>query len=88
MWVRTDTSLDIAIPSARRSWRGQSLEADQEKRKQLVSEIGKKLQQDGAGLIIYHLRGATCWQPRLKGLTTMSNSIYDGYRYEDVQLDK
>jgi len=65
----------------------QSIEADQEKRRRLVWEIDKKLQQDGARLIIYHLRGATCWQPRVKGLTTMMNSIYNGYRYEDLWLD-
>jgi peptide/nickel transport system substrate-binding protein len=46
------------------------------------------LQEDGARLIIYHPRGATCWQPRLKGLTTMVNSIYNGYRFEDVWLDE
>jgi len=66
----------------------QSVEPDQEKRKQLVWEIDKQLQQDGARLIIYHLRGATCWHPRLKGLTAMINSIYNGYRYEDLWLDK
>jgi peptide/nickel transport system substrate-binding protein len=66
----------------------QSVEADQEKRKQLVWQIDTKLQEDGARLIIYHLRGATCWQPWLKGLTSMSNSIYNGYRYEDIWLDK
>jgi hypothetical protein len=38
--------------------------------------------------IIYHLRGATCWQPRLKGLATMSNSIYNGWRLEDLWLEQ
>jgi len=66
----------------------QSIEADQQKRKQLVWEIDAKLQEDGARLIIYHLRGATCWHPSLKGLISMSNSIYNGYRYEDIWLDQ
>jgi peptide/nickel transport system substrate-binding protein len=66
----------------------QSVEADQQKRKQLVWDIDRRLQEDGVRLIIYHLRGATCWQPRLKGLTTMVNSIYNGYRFEDVWLDE
>jgi len=38
-------------------------EADQEKRKRLVSEIDRRLQEDQARPIVYHLRFATCWQP-------------------------
>ena len=30
----------------------------------------------------------TCWQPQVKGLTMMVNSIYNGWRMEDVWLDK
>jgi peptide/nickel transport system substrate-binding protein len=37
---------------------------------------------------IYHLRAATCWQPEVKGLTMMTNSQYNGWRFEDVWLDK
>jgi peptide/nickel transport system substrate-binding protein len=37
---------------------------------------------------IYHLRLGTCWQPQLKNLTLMTNSIYNGWRMEDVWLDK
>jgi peptide/nickel transport system substrate-binding protein len=66
----------------------QSREPDQEKRKQLVWEIDKRLQQDGARPIIWYNLGATCWQPYVKGLTTMANSIYNGWRMEDVWLDK
>jgi len=66
----------------------QSVEADQEKRKKLVWEIDRKLQEDGARPIIFHGRQATCWQPHVKGLTTMVNSIYNGWRMEDVWLDK
>ena len=66
----------------------QSIEANQEKRKQLVWEIDKKLQEDGARPIIYYARDVTCWQPQLKGLTTMANSAFNGWRMEDVWLDK
>ena len=66
----------------------QSTEANQEKRRQLVWEIDKKLQEDGARPIIYHFRAATCWQPQLKGLTVMVNSQYNGWRMEDVWLDR
>ena len=31
---------------------------------------------------------ATCWQPYVKGVTVMVNSSYNGYRYEDVWMDK
>ncbi len=66
----------------------QSMEADQEKRKKLVWEIDRKLQEDGARPMIYHNRAATCWYPRVKGVTVMVNSIYNGWRDEDIWLDK
>ncbi len=58
-----------------------------EKRRKLVWEIDKKLQEDGARPIIYHFRAATCWQPKVKGLTVMVNSRYNGWRFEDLWLD-
>jgi len=66
----------------------QSMESDQQKRKKLVWEIDKKLQEDGARPIIFHERRGTCMQPQVKGLTLMVNSIYNGWRMEDVWLDK
>src|SRR6266568_4751464 len=66
----------------------QSQETDVEKRKKLVWEIDKKLQEDVARPIIFHSRTGTCWQPYVKGVTIMVNSSYNGYRYEDVWLDK
>jgi peptide/nickel transport system substrate-binding protein len=66
----------------------QSAEADPAKRKQLVWEIERRLAEDGARPIIFYPRGGTCTQPYVKGLTTMVNSIYNGYRMEDVWLDK
>jgi peptide/nickel transport system substrate-binding protein len=66
----------------------QSMEADPGKRKKLAWDADYKLQQDLARPIIYHLRAATCWQPEVKGLTMMTNSQYNGWRFEDVWLDK
>jgi peptide/nickel transport system substrate-binding protein len=66
----------------------QSMMTDQEKRRKLVWEIDKTLQVDGARPIISHNVGATCMQPHVKGLKTMVNSIYNGWRFEDVWLDK
>jgi peptide/nickel transport system substrate-binding protein len=66
----------------------QSAEADPGKRKQLVWEIERRLAEDGARPIIFYPRGGTCSQSYVKGLTTMVNSIYNGFRMEDVWLDK
>jgi len=66
----------------------QSMEADQEKRKALVWEIDQRLQRDDARPIIFYNNAATCWQPQLKGLTIMVNSIYNGWRMEDFWLDR
>src|SRR5215467_3235515 len=65
----------------------QSIEADTQKRKRLVWEIEQKLAEDGARPIIFYDRRATCWQPRVKGLTIMVNSISNSARMEDVWLD-
>ena len=75
-------------PELQKLFDRQSAEADQQKRKPLVWDIDKKLQEDVARPIIFHNRGGTCWQPQLKGLTLMVNSIYNGYRFEDIWLDK
>ena len=66
----------------------QSAEPDKEKRKQLVWEIEKRLAEDGARPVIFYPRQATCRHPQVKGLTVMINSIYNGYRYEDLWLDQ
>jgi len=66
----------------------QSIEADTQKRKKLVWEIERKLAEDGARPIIFYDRRASCWQPSVKGLTIMVNSIFNGWRMEDVWLDK
>jgi peptide/nickel transport system substrate-binding protein len=66
----------------------QSQETDIAKRKKLVWDIDKKLQEDVARPIIFHARTGTCWQPYVKGVTVMTNSSYNGYRYEDVWMDK
>src|SRR5438067_10615697 len=64
------------------------MERDQEKRRHLVREIDKSLQEDGARPILFHNRFATCWHPQLKGLTIMVNSLFNGWRMEDVWLEK
>jgi peptide/nickel transport system substrate-binding protein len=66
----------------------QSQESDRVKRRALVWEIDKKLQEDVARPIIFHARQATCWQPHVKGFIMMVNSSYNGYRFEDTWLDR
>ena len=66
----------------------QSSEFDQSKCKELVWEIERRLVEDGARPIIYHWRSATCRQPYVKGFTSMINSVYNGWRFEDLWLDK
>ncbi len=67
----------------------QSQMSDYEKRRKLVWEIDKKLQEDVARPIIYHSRNATCWQPTVKGVIAPENSSYNAWRqFERVWLDK
>jgi peptide/nickel transport system substrate-binding protein len=66
----------------------QSQETDIAKRKKLVNEIDEKIQNDIARPILFHARTGTCWKPYVKNMTVMNNSVYNGYRYEDLWLDK
>jgi peptide/nickel transport system substrate-binding protein len=65
----------------------QSREADQAKRRQLVWQIERKLTEDNARPVIYFNKGAICWLPSVKNLTPIDNSIYNGWRMEDIWLD-
>jgi len=66
----------------------QSMEPNQEQRKQIAWEIDRKLTEDAVRPMIYYMRGGTCWRPEVKNLTLMVNSIYNGWRLEDVWLDR
>jgi len=66
----------------------QSSMKDQEARKKLVWEIDSKLQADVARPIIFHGRAATCYAPEVKSFTQMTNSVYNGWRFEDIWLDR
>ncbi len=67
---------------------GQSAEADPARRKQILWEIERKLAADDARPILFYAKGATCRQPYVKGFTQMANSLFNGWRMEDVWLDK
>ena len=66
----------------------QSIEPNQDKRRQLVWEIERRLTDDGARPLVYFNRGGICWRPEVKNLTVMVNSIYNGWRMEDIWLDR
>jgi peptide/nickel transport system substrate-binding protein len=66
----------------------QSEEAEPARRKQLLWEIERKLAADNARPILFYARGATCRQPWVKGFSQMANSLFNGWRMEDVWLEK
>jgi peptide/nickel transport system substrate-binding protein len=75
-------------PEMTRMFEAQSQELDQKKRLKMVWEIDGKLQEDIARPIIAHDKAAACWQPYVKGVTIHVNSIYNGWRFEDIWLDR
>ncbi len=66
----------------------QSAERDQDKRRKIAWEIDRKLTQEAVRPMIYYMRGGTCWRPEVKNMTIMVNSIFNGWRMEDVWLDR
>ena len=66
----------------------QSQETDLEKRKKVVWEIDSKLLADGARPIVMWNRASICMQPFVKGYVANVNSVYNGFRFEDVWIDK
>jgi peptide/nickel transport system substrate-binding protein len=66
----------------------QSIEGDAATRRQLHVHIERRLGEEATRPIIFYPHAATCWHPHVKGLTIMVNSYFNGYRYEDVWLDK
>ncbi|MBS0537606.1 MAG: peptide ABC transporter substrate-binding protein [Proteobacteria bacterium] len=75
-------------PEIEKMFETQSTESDPAKRLGIVREIDVRLLADGARPPIYWSRSSTCHQPYVKGYTSMVNSIYNGFRFEDVWLDK
>jgi len=66
----------------------QSAESNIEKRKKLVWEIERKLVEDDARPTLFYNKAANCRMPYVKGLTTMVNSIYNSWRFDDLWLDQ
>ena len=53
-----------------------------------MHEIDTRLLADNAWPPIIWKRGTTCQQPHVMGYVNMVNSIYNGFRFEDVWFDK
>ncbi len=66
----------------------QSMESNAEKRRQVVWQVERRLAEDASRPVLLYSRFATCMQPQLKGLVTMTNSRFNGWRMEDVWLDR
>ncbi len=75
-------------PELEKAFNAQSQELDFEKRKKMVWDIDRQLQDDVARPIILHIQSGTCWQPELKGFAPMINSSYNGYRFDQLWLDR
>src|SRR3954447_14510416 len=74
-------------PELEKQFDQQSMEADPEKRAKLVWEVDKKLQEGGARPIIFHYHGGPCRWPRVHGITVMTNSIFNGWRFDEAWLE-
>jgi peptide/nickel transport system substrate-binding protein len=79
---------DYCNPEVDKMIEAQSRESDTDRRKQMVWEIERKLAEDVARPIIFYTSAGTCWHPYVKGVTLLVNSFFNGYRYEDIWLDK
>jgi peptide/nickel transport system substrate-binding protein len=75
-------------PELEKMYEQQSMEPDQDKRKKLVWEIDRRLTEDAARPILYRYDLGTCRYPRVKNVTTMVNSIFNGWRFEGAWLDQ
>jgi peptide/nickel transport system substrate-binding protein len=75
-------------PTLEKMFVAQSQELDLAKRKQMVWDIDAKLQEDVARPILFQSVENTCWQPYVHNFAPMSNSSYNGFRFEDIWMAK
>ena len=81
-------STGVADPALDKLIEQQSIEPNQDKRRQLVWDIERRLVEDDAKPLMFFNRGGICWDPKVKNLTVMVNSIYNGWRMDEVWLDE
>jgi peptide/nickel transport system substrate-binding protein len=66
----------------------QSMEADRNKRKQILWEIERRLVVDNVRPVLFYFRNGSCWHPYVKNVNVMRNSAFSGHRREDIWLDR
>lgn len=66
----------------------QSAETNMDARRKLVWDIDKRLQDDVARPVILYQRGGTCWRKTVHGYTPMVNTAQNGYRFEDLWIER
>jgi peptide/nickel transport system substrate-binding protein len=75
-------------PEVTKLLEAQSAARDVTKRREIVWEIERILNDDVARPVILHGRSAQCRQPYVRGHVRAANSIYSNWRHEQVWLDK
>jgi peptide/nickel transport system substrate-binding protein len=73
-------------PELEKMYEQQSIEPDETKRKKLVWEIDRRLQEEAARPMIFNYRPGTCRSPAVHGITIMVYSLFNGWRFEDAWL--
>ena len=74
-------------PEMTKLFEAQSRELDQKKRLKWCGRSTASCRRTSRGRSSYG-RAAGCWQPHVKNLTLHINSIYNGWRFEDVWLER
>lgn len=75
-------------PELEKLMQAQSAEPDPEKRRAMVWEIDRQLQEDVARPIIVHITSGTCWHPHVMGFNPAMNTSYNRYRFDNVWLNR
>ena len=75
-------------PEVTRLLEAQSAARDVAKRREIVWEIERILNDDVARPVVLHGRSAQCRQPYVRGHVRAANSIYSNWRHEQIWLDR
>src|SRR5690606_25801909 len=75
-------------PELEKKFVEQSMQVDQDKRREMVWEIDKQLTEEGARSVLFHNMSGTCHQPYVKNYTAVTNGMYNNWRLEDFWLDR
>lgn len=88
LWVPKLIRRDYALAVSQGRQRRRRSRSGEEKRKKIAWEIDRKLTNEAVRPMLYYMRGGTCMRREVKNMTIMVNSIYNGWRLEDVWLER